>query len=150
MRGPYRKRRVDLPPRFVNFKPQGIPARLLERIVVTVDEFEAIRLADYLDLEHAEAAKKMDISRPTFTRLVDKARKKIARAIIEGKEIVIEGGNIHFVNDWYRCRDCGEIDVLNPDATDYGCKNCGSDNVEPWYGYGNHGGRGRGRKQGRF
>jgi predicted DNA-binding protein (UPF0251 family) len=150
MRGPYRKRRVDFPPRFVNFKPQGIPARMLEEMVVTIDEFEAIRLADYLDLEHAEAAARMEISRPTFTRLVDQARKKIARAIIEGKEIIIEGGNVDFVNELYRCDDCGNVEPV-PSGSGYGrCNNCGSGNISPFSGGFGKGGHGRGKHKGKY
>ncbi|MCD6101655.1 MAG: DUF134 domain-containing protein [Candidatus Cloacimonetes bacterium] len=56
------ERRVKEPPRFQRFKPVGIPARLLEQIPLTLDEFEALRLADYNDLEHEAAANQMEIS----------------------------------------------------------------------------------------
>ena len=130
MRGPYRKRRVHEPPIVKNFKPSGIPRKILQTVTVTVDEYEAIRLADYHGLEHLQAAEKMAISRPTFTRLIEKARHKIAEAIVDGKELVVEGGNIKFENARHRCRDCGDeqISPYSQDITD--CPECGSNNVE--------------------
>jgi len=89
---PRRCRRVWLEPSVTYFKPAGIPVRELEEVVLTVDEFEAIRLKDLEGLEQEEASKKMNISQPTFFRLLDSARKKIADAIINGKAIKIEGG----------------------------------------------------------
>ena len=130
MRGPYRKRRVEMPPRFGHFKPAGVPKRFLERIDLTVDEFEAIRLADYEQLEHLEASEKMNISRSTFSRLVERARQKLASVIIEGKELVIDGGNIDFVNTLHHCRDCGEISPGPADVDTGNCPDCGSPNVE--------------------
>lgn len=130
MRGPYRKRRVQRPPQFSNFKPSGIPRKYLDSIELTVDEFEAIRLADYLQKDHAEAAEMMQISRPTFTRLIQQARRKLATAIIEGMELVIIGGNIDFEHTLYRCNDCGEVIQESPDTIDEDCPGCGSKNVE--------------------
>ncbi|UCG51440.1 MAG: DUF134 domain-containing protein [Candidatus Latescibacterota bacterium] len=146
MRGSYRKRRIQLPPRFGHFKPAGVPKRFLEKIDLTVDEFEAIRLADYEQLEHLEASEKMNISRPTFTRLIEKARGKVAAAIIEGKELVIEGGNIDFVNTLHHCRECGEVSPRSVDEDAEDCPDCGSPNVEDlaWHFSGRHRGR-RGR-----
>jgi len=79
-------------PETTYFKPAGVPLRELEEVVLTVCEFEAIRLKDLEGLEQEECAKKMDISQPTFFRLLDSARKKIADAIVNGKAIKIEGG----------------------------------------------------------
>jgi predicted DNA-binding protein (UPF0251 family) len=90
---PRRCRRVWLEPNVTYFKPAGIPVRELEEVVLTVDEFEAIRLKDLEGLEQEEAAKKMNISQPTFFRLLDSARKKIADAMVNGKAIKIEGGS---------------------------------------------------------
>ncbi len=130
MRGPYRKRLVNQPPNFKNFKPSGIPRKMLKAVTITIDEYEAFRLADYLGLEHLQAAEKMAISRPTFTRLIEKARNKIARAIVEGMELVVQGGNIEFENTLHRCRDCGEeqVNPVNENLPD--CPECGSENVQ--------------------
>src|SRR3989344_8908659 len=86
-------RRVRFNPDVTYFKPRGIPLRELEEVILPVDEYEAVRLKDLEGLEQEECAKKMNISQPTFHRLVLSARKKIADAIINGKGIIIEGGN---------------------------------------------------------
>ena len=86
-------RRVRFNPDITYFKPRGIPLRELEEVILLVDEYEAVRLKDLEGLEQEECAKKMNISQPTFHRLVLSARKKIADAIINGKAIKIEGGN---------------------------------------------------------
>ena len=90
-------RRVSFEPNATYFKPAGISLIELEESILTVDEFEAIRLKDLLGLDQEEAAKKMNISQPTFHRLVLAARKKIADAIVNGKAIKIEGGNFKMV-----------------------------------------------------
>ncbi len=71
------------------FKPRGIPLVELQEMELLFDELEAIRLADFLGLYHEEAAKRMDISRATFGRTLENARKKIAESIITGKAIKI-------------------------------------------------------------
>ncbi|MGA9109577.1 MAG: DUF134 domain-containing protein [Smithella sp.] len=76
------------------FKPRGIPAVDLEEIVLNLDEFEAIRLADYEQLYQEEAAAKMNISRQTFGRIIEAAHKKIADVLINGKALKIEGGEV--------------------------------------------------------
>ena len=68
----------------------------LEEVILQVDEFEAVRLKDLEGLEQEECAKKMNISQPTFHRLVLSARKKISDAIVNGKAIKIEGGNFKY------------------------------------------------------
>jgi predicted DNA-binding protein (UPF0251 family) len=75
------------------FKPQGIPLRELEEVILMPDELEALKLYEIDGLEQTEAAKKMKISQPTFARILDSAQKKIAEAIIKGKAIKIEGGD---------------------------------------------------------
>jgi len=90
---PRRFRRVGFEPGVTYFKPRGIRIPDLEESVLTVDEFEAVRLKDFEGLDQEEAAKKMNISQPTFHRLVLAARKRIADAIVNGKAIKIQGGN---------------------------------------------------------
>ena len=72
------------------FKPQGIPLRMLEEVVLRIDELEALKLYDVDGLEQIKAAEKMKISQPTFARILDSAYKKIADALIKGKAIRIE------------------------------------------------------------
>ncbi len=86
-------RRVKYEPNITYFKPSGIRMVDLEESILTIDEFEAVRLKDFLNLDQEIAAKKMNISQPTFHRLILTARKKIADAIVNSKAIRIEGGN---------------------------------------------------------
>lgn len=76
------------------FKPAGIPLSTLDEVVVTLDELEAIRLADLEGLYQEQAAERMKISRPTFSRVVDSARRKIADALVNGKALRVEGGAV--------------------------------------------------------
>lgn len=130
MRKAYRRRRVETLPLVQNYKPVGIPRKLLKKTQITLDEYEAIRLADYLQLEHESAARKMQISRPTFTRLIQKARHQISRSIIEGTELVIAGGNVDMVHTRHHCRDCAETTLLPVYQEDPACGTCGSLNLE--------------------
>ena len=86
-------RRVWFEPGVTYYKPAGVRMIHLEEVILTVDEFEAVRLKDYEGLEQTEAAKKMNISQSTFQRIYESARKKIADAIVNGKAIRIEGGS---------------------------------------------------------
>lgn len=129
-RGAYRKRRIASPPRFSNYKPSGIPRTKLEQTVITLDEYEAFRLADHQGHDHLEASAQMEISRPTFSRLIEKARSKIAHAIVDGLELVIEGGNINFSQGMHRCRDCGDEQVHAINETINDCPECGSEDIE--------------------
>lgn len=86
-------------PAQLEFKPNGIPSARLKKVGLTLDEYEAIRLADFEGLSHEDAAKLMNISRPTFSRVVEKARRKLSEFIVEGKKLVIEGGNVEIMQD---------------------------------------------------
>ena len=87
-------RHIDVSPCAVYFKPAGIPVRMLEEVVLTLDELEALRLADLDALYQVQAAKEMKISRPTFARIVEQARRKVADALIHGKALRLEGGTV--------------------------------------------------------
>jgi predicted DNA-binding protein (UPF0251 family) len=85
-------RKIACLPGDTYFKPRGIPMTELSEIELALDEFEAIRLADFEGLYQAEAARRMGISRPTFGRVVAMARQKIAEALVQGKALKIQGG----------------------------------------------------------
>jgi predicted DNA-binding protein (UPF0251 family) len=76
------------------YKPRGIPLALLQQTTLTVDELEAIRLADLQGLYHEQAAEKMKVSRQTFGRILESAHKKIADALVNGKALSIQGGSV--------------------------------------------------------
>lgn len=101
-------RTVGGPPDFVIFKPAGVPASMLEEVLLTIDEFEALRLADHQGLYHDEAARLMKVSRQTFGRIIQSARKRTATALVEGKAVRIEGGTIEMVERRkFQCDGCG-------------------------------------------
>jgi len=81
-------------PNAVLFKPAGVPACALERVTLTLDEVEALRLADLNGLYQEQAAERMKISRPTFSRIVESARRKVADTLIHGKALRLEGGAV--------------------------------------------------------
>jgi len=87
-------RHVDVNPSAIYFKPAGIPCHQLEEVVLTLDELESLRLADLDGLYQEQAAGKMKISRPTFSRVVEQARRKVAGALIQGKALRIESGPV--------------------------------------------------------
>ncbi len=92
---PFCRRRVAGRPAASIFKPIGIPVSELEEVVMTLDEFEAIRLADLEGLYQERAAETMRVSRPTFSRIVESAHRKIADAFVHGKALRMEGGPVH-------------------------------------------------------
>lgn len=94
MARPYSCRKISGKPVASVFKPSGVPARDLEFLVLALDEFEAMKLADFEGKYQEEAARLMHISRPTFGRIIESAHKKIAEALIMGKALRIEGGPI--------------------------------------------------------
>jgi uncharacterized protein len=96
---------------------------LLDEVVITIDEFEALRLADFQALSHEEAATKMKISRATFGRIIEKARQTLVDAIVNGKAIRIEGGNYRMGKMFeFQCRSCNRSWKFSTVATER--KNC--------------------------
>jgi uncharacterized protein len=98
-------RLIQMAPHFSGFKPQGVQCEPDNEVTIHFEEYEAIKLCDYELLTQAEAAKLMNVSRPTFTRIYESARRKIAKAFVEGNCIQFEGGNVAFAN-WYKCSEC--------------------------------------------
>jgi uncharacterized protein len=90
MSRPKKCRCVGCSPNAFYFKPKGIPITDLDEVSINLDELEAIKLADCEGLYHEDGAKKMGISRPTFGRILQEARRKIADAIVHGKGLRIE------------------------------------------------------------
>ena len=86
---PINPRHLRFNPEVLYFKPRGVPMSVLGEEELFHDELEALKLHDVDGLDQIEAAKKMGISQPTFGRILDKAYKKIAIAIIKGKAIKI-------------------------------------------------------------
>lgn len=105
MARPSRCRRVCSVPKFDSFVPCGSDGG--ERIQLTVDEFEAVRLIDYEKRTHEQCAEQMGISRTTVTEMYERAREKIADCIVNGKALCISGGN-YVVCDGSAWKCCGK------------------------------------------
>ncbi len=88
------RRQIGFVPGVTYFKPADVPLREIEEAVLALDEVEALRLADLNGLYQEEAAEKMKISRPTFSRIIEGARRKVADALIHGKALRMEGGAV--------------------------------------------------------
>jgi len=105
---PQKKRIVAYNPDISYFKPRGIPLIDLEEVQITIDEYEALRLSDLMDMSYEAAANKMKVSRATFGRIVRRARKTVADALINGKAIIIQGGNYKIIDKKriFKCNNC--------------------------------------------
>ena len=91
---PVQPRTIEFVPRVTFFKPAGISRVELAEVALTLDELEAVRLADFNGLYQEQAAPKMGISRSAFARILESARRKIADALIHGKSLKLEGGPV--------------------------------------------------------
>lgn len=90
---PHKMRRIRGNPESSYFKPAGIPKRELETTQLSKAEFESLRLKEVKELDQQQAAEEMNVSQPTFHRILSSARKKIAKAIVTGQAIKIENEN---------------------------------------------------------
>ena len=133
-----------------SFRPVGIPVNSLEAVSLSLEEFESIRLRDLEGLEQEECAEQMRISRPTFHRVLDSARKKLADALVNGKALQIEGGNFELAQRLFRCGNDGhEWNVpfeTMAEKRPLSCPVCLSDDIEPTPLPPFGGGRGCGRR----
>jgi len=128
---PPKLRRVEFMPQVAVFKPAGVSLRDLEEEVLTVEELEAIRLKDLEGLEQEQCAVRMQVSRPTFQRVLSLAREKVARALVEGKAIRFEGGTYRLALGQFRCGSCRH-EFQAPFAaaqsgSDPACPHCGAE-----------------------
>lgn len=111
---PRRTRHVSFNPKVTYFKPAGVPLKTLKEVILTFEELEAVRLIDSERVGQIDAGKKMDISQSTLSRLLKSAREKLAKAILNGNSIKIEGGDFRMVNkkvgiDNCVCPKCGYV-----------------------------------------
>jgi len=114
------------------FKPRGVPLREIEEVRLTIDQMEAIRLADLEGLSQEDAGGKMGVSRATFGRIVQRARRIVAEALVHGKAILMEGGNYEIGKGkrQFGCMACnfvweGQCGAGRPDR----CPSCGHQDV---------------------
>jgi len=121
-----KQRYVSPPPDVCTFKPRGVPLSDLETVVLSLDELEALRLADFEGDQQEQAAAKMNISRPTFGRVLERAHKTVADALLHGKALQIQGGPVTAARrERVRCRRCRrDWEVPVPTSADFKCPNC--------------------------
>jgi len=101
-----RLRKVVSPPGFKGYKPYGNRNGKMQHVDLLYEEYEAIKLADYDLMNHQEACQLMGVSRATFARVYESARRKIAKALVETREIKSVYGNAHLDESWYECGKC--------------------------------------------
>ena len=146
MARPLKPRRVEVMPTVSIFKPAGVPMRELAEVILTIDEFEALRLKDLEGLEQEDAAQRMNVSRPTFQRVLTTGREKIADALVNGKLLRVEGGQYKLATRHFRCIGCQHEFELpfgqGPRGSETLCPECNGPGVQR-----NHGGRGGGRRK---
>ena len=131
MSRPVNCRRVGFMPQSDYFKPRGIPLSVLEEVVLTVDEFEAVRLADLEGLYQEQAAEKMKVSRQTFGRIIELAHRKVAEALVKGRALKIEGGEFEMAAmRKFKCSNCQHAwDLPYGTGGPESCPSCKSDNI---------------------
>ncbi|NLJ85038.1 MAG: DUF134 domain-containing protein [Firmicutes bacterium] len=134
MARPLKPRRVEMMPEVTAFKPAGVPMRELEEVVLSVDELEALRLKDLEGLEQEDCALRMNISRPTFQRVLTSSRAKVADALVNGKLLRVAGGNYRLARRTFRCRMCAHAFELpfgtGQRGAEMKCPRCGEPTVQ--------------------
>lgn len=126
---PVKPRRIAFMPQNRYFIPAYKPKCDLEVVLLKLEELEAMRLKDIEKLSQEECAQKMNVSRQTFQLIIDKARKKIAEALTQGKAISIEGGNYTFNICKYKCEKCGHLFSEPYEKAIHKCPECDSTEV---------------------
>ncbi|MFX0155863.1 MAG: DUF134 domain-containing protein [Candidatus Hodarchaeota archaeon] len=125
------RRWVNQPPNNLYFATD--PPKSDVSIILTVAEFEAMRLKHFLGLNQKDAAERMGVSQPTFSRILESAHQKNTLALLQGKEIKVYGGNFEHKPSFrgYGCLNCNH-EWEDPEATKerkVNCVNCNSRNV---------------------
>ena len=129
---PTKWRRIENIPKIPYFIPSDKDVAEVPENILKLEELEAIRLKDLEGLEQGECAQKMEVSRPTFQRILLSAREKIADSLVNGKVIRIEGGNFTLNICPVRCTECGKEwmesfeNLESIKNGEYLCPDCGS------------------------
>jgi len=123
---------IEREPDCQRFMPEG--SKEINPVELWVEELEAVRLKDLGRMDQACCAATMGLSRPTFQRILQSARIKIAMALVEGRSIIIKGGNYMVKNRVFECQDCGHKWEVEPCTAggqhgyEIPCPQCGSMN----------------------
>ena len=124
-------RKISFIPAVSGFRPYGDNVNKTNKACVFLfyEEYEALRLNDYEKHSQCESAAIMQISRPTFTRIYMSAREKIAKAFVEGLQIVVEGGKVELDGNWYMCKKCKAMFSVE-NGEPLVCALCGCEDVK--------------------
>ncbi|NWJ52399.1 MAG: DUF134 domain-containing protein [Bacteroidetes bacterium] len=119
-----KQRLIERAPNFTGFKPFGVQNTTDVEVCITFEEYEAIKLCDYDLLKHEDAATLMNISRSTFSRIYESARRKIAKAFVDVCTIQLDGGSASLYPVWLKCSHCN-ISFLETPGKPNTCPLCG-------------------------
>jgi predicted DNA-binding protein (UPF0251 family) len=125
-----RLRKVVAPPGFKGYRPYGTTNKQSDTVELLYEEYEALKLTDYDLMNHKEASEVMGISRPTFARIYENARRKIAMALVETREIITIYGNVWMDKNWFMCNNCQTRFTIPKSMMDNSCPICSSLKVE--------------------
>lgn len=115
-----------IPPVVKGFSVLGGRGKRFDEVCLFFEEYEAIRLLDYRGMTQEEAAVYMEVSRPTLTRIYEDARRKVAKAFVEGRDLAVGGGDFFFDDSWLRCCSCNASFNSLENHVDKVCPVCGS------------------------
>lgn len=123
-------RKIVAPPQFEGFRPFGVNKKTKSPVELLFEEYEAIKLTDYDLMNHQEAAELMGISRATFARIYETARRKVATALVDTREIKAIHGDIYTENIWLLCSNCYTRFSIDKDIERQSCPICNSYELE--------------------
>ena len=129
MSRPKRCRRVEKFPENTLFIPYSKKKCKFEEEILNIEELEAMRLKDIVNLNQEECAEKMNVSRQTLQNILSSAREKVTRALLEGKAINITGGDYVVNKCKLICLNCNETFEKEIHSDIYICPSCGSENT---------------------
>jgi uncharacterized protein len=124
-----RMRKVVAPPGFRGYKPYGTRQGRTNHVDLLYEEYEAIKLADYDLMNQLEASQIMGVSRATFARVYESARRKIAKAMVETREIRSVFGDASLDNSWFMCDACDTRFNIPDKNTEHHCPLCKTENI---------------------
>ena len=124
-----RMRKVVAPPGFKGYKPYGNRHGQKSHVDLLYEEYEAIKLADYDLMNHLEASQLMGVSRATFARVYENARRKIAKALVETREIRSVFGNASLDHSRFQCESCHARFNIPDLSSGQHCPLCKSENI---------------------
>jgi predicted DNA-binding protein (UPF0251 family) len=128
---PLKCRRIGWEPEVSAFEPAGIPGQALAQVTLSLDELEAVRLADLEGLYQEQAAQRMEVSRQTFGNIVASARRKLADCVVNGKHLRIEGGSVRCSGArTFCCENCRrEWSLPHGQGRPHACPACSSHDI---------------------